>query len=285
MKQTFYASFLGFILLLLFTSAKKKIRTTAFPIDELIASGKIHTKMNGTATFNAQCLSFDLSNLTSDTLCILLESGKKLNSGNQNVFIIKSNVICIPPHQTLVKSGYVFYYENPTSTLINGSSASNELTAEKWRKLSKVINENDYSINTIQAAIWCITDNHPVNSITSEDMKNIQLLRRVVSEIQKNELPWYYITFHEDTTVLYSEKHTNVIGNIEFYVQSSTIITINIRNKQNEVMTTLIKESAVGPGNHKFSVNASVSLWSKGEYAVYVYEDYSKVICRKTFEL
>lgn len=289
MKSTHLLLFLGFITFLLFTSLVKsgavKFSSVGIPIDELIASGQIHVKINGTATFNAQCLSLDLINLTADTLIVSIESGKKLNAGNQDVFIVKSNEIYLLPHQTIRNAGHVFYYESPTNTIINGNTASNELTAEKWKKLSKVIDENDFPITTIQAAIWCITDNHPVSSIQSSDMKNIQTLRRIVSELQQNELPWYYVTYYEDTSVIYSNKYKNVIGNIEFYVQSSTIITINIRNKNNEVMTTLIKESAVGPGNHKFSVNASVSLWPKGEYVVFVYEDYSKVICRKTFEL
>lgn len=292
MKSTYLLLFLGLIPFLLFTSMVNsndiKPPLIGIPIDELLASGQIQIAINGTATFNAQCISFDLTNKTSDTLCVVLESGKKLSSNSstkEDEFVLKSKVVCIPPHQTLIEAGHVLFYQNPNNSIINEDPASKELTIEKWQKLSKVIEECDFPINAIQAAIWCITDNHPVSSIQTSDMKNIQKLRRIVSEIQKDELPWYYISYYEDTSAIYSNKYKNVIGNIEFYVQSSTIITINIRNKNDDVMATLINESNVGPGNHKFSVNASVSLWPKGEYTVYVYEDYSKVIARKTFEL
>jgi len=290
MNQALYLFQMGIIPFFLFAlTSKKSIKTElppiGIPIEELLLTNKVQVKIKGKVEFNGQCLSFDLENLTSDTLFVLLQSGNKLNSNSadfQDLFIVKSNVICLAPHQTKTNAGSVFYYEN-SSSIINETKG--EITAEKWRKLAKIIDANDFPINTIQAAIWCITDNHPVSSISSEDMKNIQLLRRTVSEIQKNELSWYYITFHEDTTVLYPVKHKNVIGNIEFYLHSNAVVTINVRNKNGQVMATLVEESAIGVGKHKFSMNLSVSSWPKGEYIIYVYENYSKVNSKKTFEL
>jgi hypothetical protein len=293
MKQSLFLLLALFISAILFTSTSKiakvpEISTENTPIEELLLANKVQIKIKGMPDFNAQCLSFSLTNLTSDTVCIILESGNKLMSNNadhQDFYFLKSDIVCLEPHQTKLNSGHVFYYKNLSSSLLDEEKNTRAITAENWRKLSEVIDAHDYPIHVIQAAIWCITDNHPVSSIYSEDNKNIQLLRRTVTEIQKDGVPWYYVTYYEDTTVLYSNKYKNVIGNIEFYVPTSSIITINIRNRNNEVMSTLIKESSVGPGNHKFSLNVSVSSWTKGEYIVFVYEDYSKVIARKTFEL
>ncbi len=290
LKQLIFIT--GLFISQLFSSMVKSIEnkspSVGIPINELLNKGEIKVTIKGNPTFNAECLSFDISNKSSDTLCIHFEAGQKLNStskNNQNEFILKSKTVCIPPHQTLIEAGHVLFYQNPKNSIINEDSTSTELTTKKWQKLSKIIEENDYPIQAIQAAIWCITDNHPVSSIISEDKKNIQLLRRTVSEIQKNELPWYYFTSSQDTTEIYPVENKNIIGNIEFYVNSSTIITINIRNEHDEIMTTLIKESSVGPGYHKFSINTSIRTWTKGTYTVFVYEDYSKVIARKTFEL
>lgn len=289
MKQTLHLLQVGIIPLLLFTSTSKtSIKATnspiGVPIQELILVNKIQVKIKGKAEFIGQCISFDLENLTGDTLFVLLKSGEKLVSNNidQDVFIVKSNVICLAPHQNKINTGYLFYYEIPNAIL---DEKKGELTSENWRKLAKVIDAHNFPIDAIQAAIWCITDNHPVSSISSNDMKNIQLLRRVVTEIQKNELPWYYFTSFEDTTDIYSENHKNIIGNIEFYVHSNSIITINVRNKQGKIMTTLLEESHIGVGKHIFSINLSVSSWPKGEYIVYVFENYDKINTTKTFEL
>lgn len=290
MKQTYYAFLLGFVMFLNVSFTLNKVDNSYLPMEDipiktLLLSAKIELRVNGKVNFIDQCLSFDLVNLTDDTLLILIQSGEKLDLTDPNyhdLFIVKSGVIRLAPKQSKRNVGHVFYYESPSAIL---NETKGEITSEKWQKLAKVIDANDFPIQAIQAAIWCITDNHPLSSITSEDKKNIQLLRRTVNEIQKNELPWYYFTSSKDTTEVYPVEHKNIIGNIEFYVASSTIITINIRNEHDEIMTTLIKESSLGPGNHKFSINTSVRTWPKGAYTVFVYEDYSKVIARETFEL
>lgn len=290
MIQTLHLFQVGIIpLLLLINISERTIKSSlsgiGIPIEELINNNKVRVTINGKVQFNGQCLSFNLENLTADTLVVSLQSGNRLKSNHadfQNIFIIKSNTIQLLPHQTKINSGHVFYYESPSSIL---NENQGEMTQENWLKLAEIIDANDFGIDAIQAAIWCITDNHPVSSIQSSDMKNIQLLRRIVTEIQKNELTWYYLTSSQDTTEVYPEKHKNLIGNIEFYLLSNSIITINIRNKQGEIMTTLLEESHVGVGKHVFSINVSVSSWPEGEYTLYVYENYTKVNSKKTFEL
>ena len=292
MKQTLHLLLFGLISIILFSAVPSKtnpLSPQGISIEQLLNENKIEVLIKGKGGHKGECVSFDLKNLTEDTLFVLLESGRRLVSGdssNQDIFIVKSKTICLTPHQQKLDSGFGFCCQSSNSSpQLDDDFSIGQMAPEEWQKLAKVIDANDFPIGAIQSAVWCISNDHPISSIHSDDMEGIQLLRRTVAEIKLKELPWYYMTYHEDTSVVFSNKYKNIIGNIEFNVQSNAIITINVRNKHGQIVATLIKESSVGVGKHKYSMNLSVSRWPKGDYTIYVYEDYSRLNSKKTFEL
>lgn len=285
MPTTIHSSFVLIIWFLFLRFALTYSQNQFNPIRDVLNSHKAEITYQKSPTFNGECFLFHFRNKSNDTLFVDLESGQNLGNEYPEMFIVKSQELMVLPHQQIENAGYAFYYENPTSSILDDTKQQNELTPEKWKKLARTINANEFTIEAIQAAIWCITDNHPLHSIPTKGNQNIQALKRTVSEIQKNEFPWYYLRITDDTTTLNNTKQINLIGNISFYVESSSIITVNIRNNSNEVMTTLIEQTSVGPGTHKFSLNTNVSLWPKGNYVIYVYQDFSQILTRETFEL
>jgi hypothetical protein len=50
-------------------------------------------------------------------------------------------------------------------------------------------------------------------------------------------------------------------------------------------MQTLMKGMNTGPGSYNYSLNLNVRKWPKGAYDIYIYEDYSNLNLKKTFEL
>lgn len=48
-------------------------------------------------------------------------------------------------------------------------------------------------------------------------MEEIQALRKTLAEVKGIELPWYNIYYLKDTVQMFSGKHNNLKGNIEYH--------------------------------------------------------------------
>jgi hypothetical protein len=259
-------------------------------IAKLLEEKKLSVKIYGTGGYQENCIEFDLKNTDHDTVFIIIEAGRRLISKDtslQDIFIVKEQKLFLAPNQRLKIPGYGFCCEasmhSPTDSSIFGIGF---MAPPDWIKLAQVINRNNFPAEAVQSAVWVISDNNSIASIYYEKMEEIDSLLKTVASIKGVEIPKYNIIYEKDTAMVCSQRPERVKGNIDYVVRSNVMITINVRNKNGRLMKNLVPEGATqGPGTYNYKYDIDVKGWPKGEYEIYIYEDYSRLIKKSKFEI
>lgn len=277
------------IVLLVLSNGVTSNKREFLSISKQIENNKLTAEIKGKGGYQENCLSFELKNLTPDSLYVKLEPGRRIvceDSSFQDIFIVKEKMIILPPLASLTTDGYGF-----CCRASKGSPARNVkfnigyMAPPEWIELAEVINQNNFPISAIQHAIWVISDNHSITSIHDEKMEEIDLLRKTVAKIKGIVLPWYTITYEKDTAMLFSERPEKLYGKINYYTNKNAIISINIRSPKGRLMTTLIEEERTHQGDHEYKLDLNVKGWPKGDYDICVYEDFSNLNFKKRFTI
>ena len=249
----------------------------------------ISTKILGSGGYSEDCIDFNIKNLKSDTLFILIEPGRRLvslDSSFQDILILKTYEITLPPLASIILKGYGFCCQSSNSSPGIGSKFNIGFMAPKtWVRLAEFIDKNNFPANAVQHAVWVISNNHPISSIHNSKPETVFALKKFVAELKQQELPWYSLTFKNDTSQLFSNVPEKLWGTINYRVKHQTIISVNIRNSKGVVVSTIVERVAKSPGNHSVRINMPVINWPKGDYSVFIIEDYSNINTKKNFKL
>lgn len=259
-------------------------------ISKYVSERKLQTKIKGVGGHQENCIEFELKNSCNETLYVYIEPGRRVVSKDttlQDIFIVKQLKIILFPKETKKVLAYGFCCEATMhSPPANSEFDLGFMTPPDWIKLAELINGNNFPVSAIQSAVWVMSDNHPISSIYHENNDDIDLLKRTVASLKGVELPWYSFTYEKDTAMLFSNRYDKIWGDIEYSVRNNSIVTINVRNKQGKLMTSFNQQAAIqGPGKYKFKLELPINNWPKGDYDLYIYEDFSNLILMKTFKL
>lgn len=258
-------------------------------IEQLTNTKQMTTKISGRGGYQADCIEFEVKNLTNDTLFVELEPGRRLVSKDtteQDILIVKRKRFSLAPLAALVFSGFGFCCESKRHAPASESDFSiGYMVPADWQQLTDLIDRNNFPNSAIQSAIWCISDNHDLSSIHDEDPAKTRLLKRMVAKIKNIEVPWYSVTYETDPATLFSGRAEAVYGEVSYYISNNALISINVRDKNGVVVATIEKGTAKGSGEYTQPIALSVKGWPKGDYEIAVYEDYSRLIKRVKFTL
>ena len=258
-------------------------------IQRHVDEGRLKAQITGLGGYQKDCIEFLLENNTPDSLWIQLEPGRRLVSEDtliQDILIVKEENILLAAHEKKHLKGYGFCCQSSKRSPGNGSKFNTGYMAPAgWIELAKVINANKFPASSVQHAIWVLSNNHPISSIHATNMENIKVLRETVAGIKGIELPWYTLTFVKDTAQLFSGRPEMLFGKIDYYIRNNTVVTINIRDKRGRIVKSLTKGKTANPGKYTYDLKLNVKAWPKGEYNLYIYEDFSNLNKRKKFVL
>jgi hypothetical protein len=146
-------------------------------IEKHILNNSLIVNIQGIGGHSAHCIQVNANNLTSDTLYVYVEPGRRLVSKDttiQDIFIVKENKIIILPYDKSTFLVYGFCCQSSNSSPYSASVYTiGHMAPPDWITLAKIINENTFPTYAIQSAVWVISNNHPISSISSNDMESI----------------------------------------------------------------------------------------------------------------
>lgn len=284
-------SILIIALFFLFSASKGKDKegNNYYTIQECLDSNFIQVKVIGAGGYQEECVKISVKNISSQELKIKLEPGRRLISDDstvQDILIVKEKLFLLAVGKTFEFKGYGFCCQNHNSAPGKDSAFSiGFIENEKFVKLANVINENNFPANAIQHAIWVLSDSISFSSVRADNMADILPLRKTLAQILNIEIPWYTLSYVEDTARLFSDRPKIISGSFKYYVKNNSVITINVRNSNGQIIKVYVKEIAKNPGTYVFYLNENVTNWRKGKYSIFVYSDYSNIILKKEFVL
>lgn len=256
-------------------------------IQKLIEENQLKVDITSIGSHQENCIRFDIENKTSKSIKVLIEAGRRLNSFDstiQDILIVKNRTIELEPYEQKLIPGYGFCCQSTKKGPKKNSKFSIGNTPKEFIELCTVIDENDFPASSLQSAVWAISNDHRVSSISAPNMNKIKKLREIVAKIKGVELPWYSISYEKDTAMLFTNKHERIFGDIIYDVQNSAQITITLRHKNGDLVAVLL-DGKPSRGKQFYKLDLRVKGWPKGEYEIFVYEDYSKLNIKKTFKL
>lgn len=292
-KHLFFLSVLSFTLLVTsaFIYPRSSEKKEFISIEKLMKEGKLDVSISGLGGYQEECIAFRIKNLTGDSVLVRIEPGRRLYSEDttmQDILIVKHKNLILAPFAEITEKGYGFccksHHHSPKEAAVFGIGA---MAPESWQKLANVIDQGNYPVKAIQDAVWCLSNDHPISAITDKNPANVELLRRTVAKIKGIEVPWYTVLF-EKTDIenqLFSDKHQRLTGSINYQVNSNSIISILVKDQKGQVIQNLVKGNSKNSGGYRYDVDLSVSGWPKGEYTIYIYEDYSNLNKKVVFKL
>ena len=293
LRKFILTSSLLFTSLLLLSFYNKRNPSDAKPlfisIQEAIKKNSLGVSIKGLGGHSGYCVEMDIQNQTSDSLKVQLEAGRRFaaeDTSLQDLLVVKDEMIALSAGEKRKVKGYAFCCESTNGGPHAGSIYGiGRMTPTPWVKLAQFINKNNFPIDAVQNAVWVLSNGHPVASITAADLKLVQALRKKVAELSGSTDPWYSLTFENDTAMLFSGRAEKLEGEIDYMAHNSAIITVNVRNKNGQVVKTLLDKKSVGPGQYTTSILIDVKGWPKGEYTLYVYNGDSVIDSKKKFVL
>lgn len=277
---------IGFLLI---NSTNAHLKSPIISIEDAFKQNKIKLDIKSKGEYKGNSAIIASKNISKEPIILHLEFGRRLTCSDtsmQDLLVVKEQLITLMPNESKTNDAFAFCCESnnlPPQKEVHFSIG--RMAPAEWIKLAEVINKNNFPIEATQHAVWVLSNNHELASVHAENMEEIKALREVLAEIKGIELPWYNIYYLKDSLNVFSGKHYNLKGTIEYHKRNNGITTIQVRQKNGRIMSALVKNASQGPGKYQYPVNIDIKGWPKGEYDVLVFEDQSQLIHKKSFTL
>jgi hypothetical protein len=256
---------------------------TPVSIEKAIKSGYITFEAKGKGGYSGSCLQMKITNKHKDSLYVVLEAGRRLNSLNdeeQDILVTKEQLVKLRGGETKTTDVFGFCCQagnhSPAkdSKFGVGRMSDSSLTA-----LAKFCNENKFSTDDIQSSVWCLSDNHSIASIPGNNDK----LRKFVGSIKHEEIPWYQKDYVAGTgRQSFSDQANKITGTISYTTLADGYMNIQLRDANGHLVQKFTNNKLIEKGNYDYWFELQVTNWPKGKYFIYIYSG-EQLLTKKDF--
>lgn len=274
-----------FTILCIFTITTVFAKHKSISIENAYKSGLIKFKIKGTGTYKGNCLKISFKNNSDDSLFLQLEAGRRLDSRNnteQDILVIKDQIFVLSGHQKKEFNVYGFccqasnHAPGKDSIFSIGKIADVDLV-----RLSAFCNINKFTDNETQNAVWCISDKRPLASIPESN----ENLRKFVSKITKEEIPWYQIEYEKSSSnTVISDKVERISGNITYTLNKNDFYKIELRDAKGNLVQNYTNKKLAEKGTYDYWFDMQVTNYPKGKYFIHIYNG-DELVTKKQFDL
>jgi len=237
----------------------------------------IKLDIKGKGGYQGPCIGMQIKSQNNDSMVVFIEAGRRLDSKDstqQDILVVKDLFVTLSANQE--KSVEVIGY---CCQAHNGAPKEKsvfhvgELADKNLYSLGRYLNTAKLLPGSIQNAVWCISDNNELSSVTDDGSEEVANLRKFLAKLKGIEAPWYNIYYKKEKNTLFSGIPEKVTGKIEYYVSDYAQVFVNIRDVQGSVVKTFPVGNQVQRGSHVFDLNWNTLKTPKGKYTLYLYEN------------
>jgi len=252
---------------------------TSEPVDltleEALAKKMVSCKIASTGAYSGESVSLTITNLSASNLNISIPNGtvfKPAEEGDQDLIIASDKVLAIngKATSTSILDGFCMEASDHSPQADNGMKLSKTSNAN-LQALTQFLNKKGYDENTIQQAVWVVSDGQSISYVDNEDVKAKEL-RTFLSTLTKQPDPWYEteqkIAVTEERVI--ESKPVSVNGKIQFVSDGKIKIHEVVKNAYGKVMDTSEELEFPKQGKWNYQFTLTVEGWEKGNYTVFV---------------
>ena len=256
----------------------------------LNAEGRIAVNGTGVGRHMGESVRVQVRDLSGAGLRTVIPAGwvlQAVDESLQDLMIVRAEPVRIEPGGTATILCRAFCIEaddrgpGEGSLFTAGHQANKELTA-----LAEFVNSGNYPDDAVLFSVWTVTGARPIGSIRADDMAAIEPLRRMVSELTGQVIPWYTVSY-DDTrnNEHFSNEPSRITGRIDFHLTNNSVITIAAMDAHGNTLATLGRDRHLGPGTYSMDVALTIKGWKHGTYSIRAYEGGSNLVKRIDFEV
>jgi hypothetical protein len=240
--------------------------------------------------YKGRCIQMILKNRTQESLIILVEPGRRLNSvddKNQDILIVQEELIVLSKREekNFTVKGYCCQASNRCP--YKGARFSvNKMAEINLVKIARFLNTHAFEDELEQNAVWSISDDRPATTVTSMKDTLGNELREMVASIKGEKLPWY---------TLYSKKYQysggtiSVIpillrGQLIYSNDKENYVTLTVKNQQGKEVCQLKSEWMKADALGKYRVELPITNLAKGKYSIEL-KTTEKSLAKEEFEI
>lgn len=212
----------------------------------------------------------ELRNLRSEPVSIRIPNGLQLHSPDvQDVIVTKEEMIALAPNEKKRHEAYAMCTQQSLSASNSDSKFTvGEVATGDLASLTAEI-ERGQMYNTLgQYAIWTLTDEQHLNTISGFDMVAATELKTFVADLLEVPVPEYdpddYLTnYHDDGLI-----QRAITSRFKFRSLSGARVTIAMFDDEDRIVRELYNDPSVTAGEHEFEFKFDAEVYTDKSYFI-----------------
>lgn len=235
------------------------------------------------------CINMHLMNLSSDSLIVIIEAGRRLNSldeKDQDILVTKEAIIVLKKQEEKWVPLFGFCCQaNNHSPKKNAKYDVSRMGDSNLVRLAGFLNSGKFDNHVTQQAIWAISDNQSSAQVTSKNDSALFPLRRLVCALKGEQLPWY--TIKSQTMVYTSGAMINfpveLNGKLHYKNDKESYTTLHVLNSKGVEVCKIIKQWTQA-GEADYDLSIPLKGLTKGKYTIEL-KSQEKDLAKQQFEI
>lgn len=236
------------------------------------------------------CVKMNLKNLSADSLIVLVEAGRRLNSlddKTQDILITRQEVIAMSKleEKGFHVKGYCCQASN-NSPFAGAKYDVNKLADSNLVKLATFLNSNNFEPNVEQQAIWAISDKKSTANIASTNDSLLLPLKQLVSGLKGEVLPWYSLI---TKTILYASGNMKTYplylkGKLKYSNDKEDYVSLYVFDEKGMPVCEIKSQWLMPCSNKDYELNIPLKGLTKGKYSIEL-KTPEKQLAKQEFEI
>lgn len=244
-----------------------------YKLFEAIQKGLVNVKISGvktdsiaSSTHYGPCIRMELTSASASVMNIELDYGYKFeptDSSVQSMMVTKSMMVKLEPRQKKNCRVYAMctqaHHKGPSEKVMFrlGKRASGYLLSA-----AEFMNRKNYQNSAAQNAVWCITDNYDLFSVSDSDTSMMFDLRRLVAHVKGIPFSKIYERDMPTTTALPEPVRTPRIvttytGTLHYSLGRTAKVMVAMFDEANHMKTVYVNNETQREGDYTYNYKLS----------------------------
>ncbi len=280
-SRIFLASIASIVLLQ--PAQAKRNRVT---LEYALQKNLVKTCIQALGGHSGYCVSMHVKNTTPDSLEVLIEAGRKLNSvdpNEQDLLVVKEERVALKrgEEKKVVLKSYCCQLANYSPRAGSAFDLKSNWDTSLV-KVARFLNNSTYNSSEEQQAVWAISEGRSSASVTGKDDSSTYQLRRFIAAVKGEVLPWYTVLSH--TRVQRSgeiiSKATGLRGVLTCTASEQQYAYLQLLDENGRLVAP-VTGNWYYPGKNEQLVNLPLDGLAHGQYRLQIVSDKGVILTQK----
>lgn len=253
---------------------------TSIDLQEAIDKNMVKVKITSLGTYQGESTLMEIQNVSKSDLNIEIEPGRKLIAGDdkyQNLLVVKQEQLIVKAGKHAIKKVVGFCCEsNDAGPNTKVKYTTKDMADKSLVMLARYIDVNYAQLNTqsIQQAVWAVSNNHATAAITTNNEKEMSL-KNMVCAIKNEPIPWYIIKqkIYQTANGRIHLVNDSLIGKMAYTNNEWCYSKLNIYDMKNNAVLMSIGNWLQPGNNNVYNVALPIQHLAKGKYKLTLEND------------